>query len=215
MIAPSSLSAPFLVSGYRLLLAPSMPSLLPRRIWSSLLLSCLSSLRPLTCRPSPPPMCMPLMYCDAAPFSSGFVAACLRPLSFALAVHTPPWVESQQTAELYSVFCCLRQAVAVGLSHVCVVCDNEAAYHNVKSGRVSGRVWARVRLLRRINRLCLSHKLHVQLALTYSASNPADPFSRYHEHPPFAPPILALASCLSPQLRLPTPALSRFWWFSL
>ena len=211
LLAPSSLSSPFLVSGYLVLQCPSLPSLLPRRIWTSLLISCLTALRPLHCRPSPPPLCMPLMYCDAAPSPQGFVAACLRPFSFALAVATPPWVESQQTAELYCLFSCLRQAAVSGLSHVCVVVDNEAAYHTVLSGRVSGRPWARVRLLRRINRLCLVHKLQVQLALTYSASNPADPFSRYYEHLPSTPPILALPHCLVPKLRRGSLAISRFW----
>jgi hypothetical protein len=156
---------------------------------------------------------MPIMFCDAAPTSSGFVAACVRPFSFALAVPTPDWVASQQTAELYSVFCCLRQAVVSGLSHVCVVVDNEAAYHSVLSGRVSGRVWARVRLLRRINRLCLIHNLQVQLALTPSASNPADPFSRYHTLHLSSPPILASPLSLVPNLRRPSPAISRFWCF--
>ena len=75
----------------------------------------------------------------------------------------------------------------VGLSHVCVVGDNEAAFYTVMSGKVSGRVWARVRLLRWINRLCISHNLEVQLALTYSGYNPVDPFSRYHELCPSAP----------------------------
>ena len=36
--------------------------------------------------------------------TTGFVAAYVRPFSYALAVPTPPWVESQQTAELYSIF---------------------------------------------------------------------------------------------------------------
>ena len=96
---------------------------------------------------------MPLMYCVLDLSHRGLIAACLRPLSLAIAVHTPSWVESQQTAELYGIFCCLRQAALSGLTHVCVVTDNEAAYHTVNSGKVSGRVWARVRLLPRIIRL--------------------------------------------------------------
>ena len=214
LLSPSSLSAPFMSSSYQLLQQAHLPTLLPRHIWFSLLVSCLSAARPLTCRALPPPVCMPLMFCDAAPLPSGFMAACLRPLSFALAVPTPSWVRSQQTAELYSVFCCLRQAVLSGLSHVCVVVDNEAAYHTVKSGKVSGSVWARVRLLRRINRLCLAHNLHVQLALTASKHNPADHFSRYLSLPPLDPPFLAAVHSLSPQLRLPTSAITRFWWFT-
>ena len=182
LLAPSSLLSPFLASAYRLLHVGPLPRLLPRNIWFSLLVAVLGSAVPLHARAFPPPLCMPLMYCDAAPVSGGFRAACVRLASFALSTRTPSWISSQQGAELYAIFCCLRQTVFRRLSHVCVVVDNTAAYYTVLSGKASARNWDRVRLLRRINRLCISNHLHVQLALTPSAANPADPFLRSEEH---------------------------------
>ena len=89
--------------------------------------------------------------------------------------HLPPCgLSLSKLLNYMPFFCSIRQAALRGLSHICVVGDDEAAFHTVKSGRVSGRVWARVRLLRRINRICASSQLHLQLALTPSASNPAD-----------------------------------------
>jgi len=94
-------------------------------------------------------------------FGGGFLAACICPFSYVLAVPTAPWVESQQTAELHGVFCSLRKAAISGRSHVCVVIVNTAEYHTVQTRKAFGRVWARVRMLCRINRLCLSHSLQV------------------------------------------------------
>ena len=204
--APSSFYAPFLASAYQLLHKDRLPTLLPRNVWCSLLVACLGAALPLKGRPLPPPLCMPLMFCDAAPSSEGFLAACIRPCSFAVAVPTPPWIQSQQAAELYAVFSCIRQAAIHRLSHVCVVVDNEAAYHTVKSGKASGRHWERVRLLRRINRMCVTHHIHVELALTPSASNAADVFSRFHDHHPDSCPVLALPHVLNPNLRRPSTA---------
>ena len=109
LLTPSSFCAPFLASSYSLLQQTSLPILLPMSMFRSLLTACFSSSASLTCRPSPPACCMPVMFCDAAPFSGGYIA--------------PLWVESQQTAELYASFCSIRQAALRGLSHVCVVGD--------------------------------------------------------------------------------------------
>ena len=148
---------------------------------------------PLHRRPLPPPLCMPMVYCDAALSTTGYVVAAFKRGDFATACTAPTWIRSQQGAELYSIFHSLRQAAIRRLSHVCVVTDNEAAFNTVNGGRVSARHWDRVRLLRRINRICLQENLQLQLALTPSECNPADPFSRHRTKAPQRIPQLSHA----------------------
>ena len=213
LLAPSSLYSTFLASSYKLLLQPSLPPILPRAIWVSLLIACLGALCPLRSRSLPPPLCMPLMYCDAAPFSTFFLSGCVRPFSFAMAVACPAWISSQQGAELYAIFSCARQAVLRGLSHVCIITDNEAAYHTVLSGRVgAARHWDRIRILRRINRLCITSELHLQIALTPSKANAADAFSRFPTHSPQTPTVLSFPLLLHPPCVRRASVVTRFWW---
>ena len=215
LLAPSSLHSTFMASAYGLLQQTRMPTLLPRNIWRSLLVACLSAAIPLRRRALPPPLCMPLIYCDAAASPHGYVVAAHRPKSFASACFAPRWISSQQGAELYAVFHCLRQAGLRRISHVCVVTDNEAAFHTVNCGRVSARHWERVRVLRRIHRICLQGDMQMQLALTPSELNSADPFSRYRSHLLTRIPLLAdniTASTTRCHYRRVTSALPRIWW---
>ena len=68
-------------------------------------------------------------------------------------------------------------------------------------------------LLLRINRVCLENSIHLQLALTPSAFNSADSFSRVCSSSPAKPYFLAHSTSNFLHLRSTTPALSRFWWF--
>ena len=79
----------------------------PVAFWYSLLICCLSSLERLSCRPLPPPACMALMFCDSFrlwPMAGGFMAACVRPFSCALAVPTPPHGSSPSRPPKYMAF---------------------------------------------------------------------------------------------------------------
>ena len=97
-----------------------------------------------------------------------FAVAAYKRGSFATFARAPPWVTSQQSAELYAVFHTIRQLILRSSTHACLAVDNSAAYYSVLSGRVSGRCPERVRILRRINRLCLEGPFQLQLVLVPS-----------------------------------------------
>ena len=91
----------------------------------------------------------------------------------------PPWVATQQSAELYGVVCALDMARSVGCRHVDLVMDNVGAIAQVLWGRASTLLVAQQRILRR-----LAHRLRwqgVSVGLRYveSALNPADCVSRW------------------------------------
>ena len=123
---------------------------------------------------------MPVIFPDAAPTLGGksYRVASLRYDQYATAVLAPEWVTDQQTAELYAVFHGLRQAVIRKLSYICVATDNSSAYFTMLSCRISARNYARLRIMRRINRLIYQSHCHLQLMWIPSGANLADSFSR-------------------------------------
>ena len=213
LCAPASTCAPFLASAYALLHTTSRPIILPRNIWRALATACLTSLLPLSRRPIPPPTCMPLVYCDAALTPSGrYAASCFKQSSFATHVTAPAWVTNQQTAELYAVFHSSRQLLLRNLTHACLVVDNSSAYVTTLFGKCSPFHWARLRVLRRTNRVCVESQLQIQLALTPSLHNAADPFSRFSPTAPLLCAPLADTRSSVPNLSRVSASIPRFWW---
>ena len=151
---------------------------MPRHIWTSLLTAWFGAIPALHPRRLPLPFTMPIVYTDAAPGDCSFVIASCKPRAFATSAPAPPWVRSQQSAELYAVFHTLRQLVLRSYTHACIVVDNAASYYTVLSGRVSCACPERLRIVRRINRLCIQSHFQFQLALVRSENNAADHFSR-------------------------------------
>jgi hypothetical protein len=144
--APVSYAAPFLSSAYALLRSPNIPTILPRAIWRSLLHALLMCMTPVRGRPLPPPLTMPLIFCDAAPFGSSFLVGVCKLGSFASVAQTPAWVRSMQQAEMYALFHTLRQIVHHRLSMACVVTDNAGTFYTVATGRCSAYCRTRLRL---------------------------------------------------------------------
>ena len=178
LCSPSSLSSPYFASSYALLQRSPPPLLALECVAVTSFRLC--ALRPLHRNPFPPPVCMLLLFCDAAPISpSQYRVACFKRNSFATSARAPAWVKSQQTAELYAIFHSLRQASLRHFSHICLVTDTSAAYFTALHGRCTSTHWPRVRILRRINRVCLESNIQLQLAVTLSEHNPADTFSRF------------------------------------
>ena len=209
---PNSLSAPFLASSYALLRQSSFPILLPKSLWVSLLHAVLFVILPLRARPLPPPLCMPLVFCDAATFGSCFLVGVWKRDSFASVVDTPRWVTSLQQAELYAVFHAVRLLSLRSFSSACLVTDNLSTFFTVTAGRIAASPHTRLRLLRRINRICLSSPMQLEMALVPSRHNPADPYSRLSCHHPLSVDAAARSRfCLSSLTKLST-AVKRFWW---
>jgi len=119
----------------------------------------------------------------------------------------PTWVMSLQSAELYGFFRAVRFMQTRKMSHACLVTDNAAAYYTMLTGRVKAHPPDRLRILRRITRICLNENLRIQVALTPSQQNLADPYTRYTAPDAHSLPPLAL-------YRSFTPPLLRFWWYS-
>ena len=140
-----------------------------------------------------------------------FFGCKLQARSFATSAPAPRWVTTQQDAEMYGVFHVLRQTVLRKFLHVCEATDNAGVFYSVSRGRCSGQKRTRVRLLRKINRLCFLH--NVQLQIARSEDNPADKYSRTLSHPEvfFAP---AHRSRDRFAFTMSTCSLGRFLWLS-
>lgn len=122
LLSPTSTYSPFLASSYTLLRQHTLPRLLPKNIWYSLLQAALATATPLHRRPLAPPLAMPLVFCDAAPASDGcFLVAAHKPRIFATCVCAPRLAHSVQDAELYGIFHTLRQMIMRRHTHTCVL----------------------------------------------------------------------------------------------
>ena len=210
--APCSTAAPFLATAYSLLRQTRLPILLPRAIWYSLLNVILLAAQPTQARRLPPPPCMPLVFCDAAPHGSSFLVAVWKRDSFASVTETPSWVTSLQQAELYAIFHCVRLLSLRKLSMACLITDNLGAFYTVATGRVSAYSRTRLRLLCRINRICASSTLQLEIALVPSVHNAADPYSRLFEHHPLSVDAAARSRESLATFTGFSTALKRFWW---
>ena len=136
---------------------------------------------PVMPRALPPPCTMPPIFVDAAPFHRGSsLISLFRPHPFATTVQSPPWVLSQQDAELYAIFHAIHQAHLIKLSHVCIYTDNFSAFFTLISGRVPSTQPTRARILRRIYRMCITNDIKFQLVRLPSKLNPSDLYSRPH-----------------------------------
>ena len=123
----------------------------------------------------------------------------------------PSWVTSQNQAELYSIFHCIRQAALHSHTHLCLITDSTAAYYATSSGRASLQHPAFLRILRRFWRVVNQFSLKIALALTPSCSNAADAVSRIHQLPPY---IVLLRSTRLHALTKPfshSQVVARFW----
>ena len=178
--SPLLITPPWLAPVYHHLLhnLPLPSRILPLRPWLFLFTAFVLSHLPSTARALPPPCTMAPIFVDAAPFQSSFIVSMLRPHSFATTVVAPPWVSSQQDAEMYAIFHALRQASLLRLAHVCLYTDNMSVFYTLSSLRVSSFTPARARILRRIVRICLSSGIRFQMTRIPSRLNPADAFSR-------------------------------------
>ena len=91
----------------------------------------------------------------------------------------PPWVSSQQSAELCGVVCALDVARSAGCRHVDLVMDNVGAIAEVLWGRASTLLVVHQRILRRVAHRLRWQGVSVGLRYVESALNPADCVSRW------------------------------------
>ena len=153
-------------------------------IWQPLLQSFFLVQLPATTKAPPPPLTFPPVFVDAAPDPPFYRVGTNHNARILTAVRTPFWVRSQNQAELYGLFHCIRQAGLRKLTPLCLVTDSSASYFATLSGRSSAHHTVFLRLLRRIWRTMHQFRIHLSLALTPSENNAADAVSRLHQLPP-------------------------------
>ena len=207
LLCPGVPASHLLARAYSFLFSYAPAQFLPRNLWISLataVLLCYNGWRP---RPIPPPLCMPLLFVDAAPsVNNTFVVAVVRPDQFASILCAPRWVHSLQSAELYSIFHALRLMLTRKVSHACIATDNSASFYTMVHGRIHATPPDRLRIFRRINRLLYDSHIQLQMALVASEGNIADPFTRPGSRSCLQTPHVHTS------FRQVSSVLTRFWW---
>ena len=123
----------------------------------------------------------PIWFVDAAKqFHSFYVGMWAKACPIRI-LKCPPWIKTQQAAELFAIECAIRIAANQGQRSITVTTDNIAAAHSTLHRKASVSLVAQNRILRRIQNLLRWSDLHVSLAWIPSHLNPADPLSRWAE----------------------------------
>ena len=134
----------------------------------------------------------PRFFADAAraPWGAYFVAV----WEFSLGTRffpCPPWVASQQAAELFAAYRALT-LIAFRHSPPChLYLDNHAAIFSLLRGRARTTLLPQNRILRRISHLLHWSCVAVDLHFVPSRLNPADPPSRWWTFPTVTPMLLS------------------------
>ena len=215
--APASLNSANMATAYALLHKHTPPKILPFPILYSLVCASITTLLPTKPRQLLPPLTMSPIFTDAAlvpptspsttppAYKVASVAPCAH---YATATTTPSWVKNQQSAELYRVFHGLRQAVQHNIAHLCITTDNVGTYYTLLHGKISAKQPARLRILRRINRLVAQSHCNLQVMWVPSTVNSADAFSRTSREVLFVNDTNVLPYLSTCQ------TIRRYWWHS-
>ena len=180
---PASEVGVLLPALYQLTRRARQPNYFPIQLWQPLLQACIIVIFPASLKAPPPPLTLPPFFVDAAPQPPRFRVGSNHTSRTLTSCLAPPWVISQNQAELYSVFHCIRQAALLSHTHLCIITDSTAAFYALASGRASTSHPVFLRLLRRIWRIVNQFSLKISVALTPSCSNAADAVSRIHQLP--------------------------------
>jgi hypothetical protein len=122
-------------------------------------------------------------YVDAARQFHSFYVGLWAPPGKLRITQCPPWVKSQQAAELFAVEFAIRVAAYEGKRALSVATDNMAAVFSTLHTKASTKLHAQNRILRRMQHLMRWACLHVSISWVPSDANPADPLSRWAEFP--------------------------------
>ena len=181
-VRPTLGAHPFLSGAYLWLhRGPRFSHYTPARVLRGLAEALALSLYPWAAHPPAPPG--PLWFTDASFDGTHFWCSLWHPsLGFRIS-RAPPWVLSQQSAELFAVVQAARVAVFRGLSSVSIATDNSAALYCALACKASPSATAHNRLLRQLQHLLRWSSLHLSLHWIRGSLNPADPSSRWYLYP--------------------------------
>ena len=180
---PASEIGIFLPALYHLTRRHRFPRFLPLPLWQPILQACILIALPAQIYSHPPPLTFPPFFVDAAPQTPLFRVGTNHDSRCVTSCLAPPWVSTQNQAEMYAVFHCLRQAGLRKHSYICVITDSTATFFALLSGRASANHPVFLRVLRRIWRIVHEFGLKVAVALVSSENNAADAPSRLHQLP--------------------------------
>jgi hypothetical protein len=122
-------------------------------------------------------------YVDAAYWKGSYYAGLWAEKLGTRVWRAPPWIRSQQQAELWSMEMGLKVVAYRRKQGVTLVGDNMAAVHSLKRLRAGVGHWVQNRILKRVIHLLRWSGAHVNIAWVGSKDNPADPMSRVLEWP--------------------------------
>ena len=139
------------------------------------LAACPWACRPALCAPG----CGRFIACDAAEVDAGYQVGLCGPLVGIRLVRAPPWVQSQQQAELFGFDCATRLAARLGWDHLHLLGDNSGSLYLLESFRPTLRVGPIVSTCRRLFNRLVHCGLQVFLVWVPTALMPADHPSRF------------------------------------
>ena len=177
MLRPGRGAAPFLAGSYTWLhVGPPAAKYTPPKVLRGLLEALVLGFRPWKA-PAMPVM-GPRCWTDAAKGLGAYWVGLWGDTGVKI-VRCPPWVGTQQAAELFAVEVALRQAAALGLPHIQIVGDNMAAAWSSAKGPATASKKAQNRILRRLQHLLRWTGTQAHVLWVRSEDNPADAPSRW------------------------------------
>ena len=134
--------------------------------------------------PTTPGPLAPRFFADAAQSPAGtfFVGVWERSMGSRF-FPCPPWVLTQQAAELFAAYRALTLAAFRNCTSLHLFLDNHAAIHSLLRGRARSPLIPQNRVLRRISHLLHWSGLTAAVHYVPSQLNPADPLSRWWTYP--------------------------------
>jgi hypothetical protein len=149
---PGRAASPFLAGSYAWLQwGPPRSRFTPPKILRGLLEAIAIAFHPWSARPSPP--CPDMWFVDAAKQFHSFYVGLWAPPHKLRIVTCPPWIRSQQAAELFAVEFAIRVAAYEGRPHLSLATDNQAALFSTLHTKASIHLQAQNRILRRMQHL--------------------------------------------------------------
>ena len=176
-LRPGRGAAPFLAGPYaRLHQGPDTSKCTPTLVLRALAEAIAAALVPWTAPRAVPSG--PTWFVDAAGTHSAYWSGIWSPYLRPKTVHHPPWVHTQQAAELAGVIHAIKIAAYQGHTTLILIIDNQAAIASVISRKATYKCQAQQRLLRQLHHVLRWSGLQVACYWVPSALNPADPPSR-------------------------------------
>ena len=190
-LRPGRGAAPFLAGPYSWLhQGPTESKCTPTLVLRALAEAIAAALVPWTAPQVVP--CGPTWFVGAAGTHSGYWSAIWSPYLRPKIVHHPPWVQTQQAAELAGVIHAIKVAAYQGHTTLNLVIDNQAAIASVITGKATYRCPAQQRLLRELHHVLRWSGLQITCYWLPGVFNPVDPPSRWWKYgtlyPPCKPP---------------------------